>query len=88
MHPLHGVSRGDGADPQGDRRLAAPAQRRLRLLLPDGPAHLHAARRCAVQQRRLFNVWNVTPAVLVAPASKLHSNVINDFKRRVFLPLQ
>lgn len=43
MHPLNGVSWADGADPQGDCSLATSTQRRLRLLLPHWPGHLHPA---------------------------------------------
>lgn len=41
VHPLHGVSRADWADPQGDRSVAASTQRRLCLLLSYRLGHFH-----------------------------------------------
>lgn len=47
VHPGHGVSRADGADPPRGGRLAAPAQGRLHLLLSHRPGDLHPAGRSA-----------------------------------------
>lgn len=41
VHPLHGVSWADRADPQGDRSVIASTQRRLCLLLSDWLGHFH-----------------------------------------------
>lgn len=45
VHPGHGVSRADRADPPRGGRLAAPAQGRLHLLLSHRPGDLHPAGR-------------------------------------------
>lgn len=41
VHPLHGVSWADWADPQGDRSVIASTQGRLCLLLSDWLGHFH-----------------------------------------------
>lgn len=62
MHPSHGVSWADRANPPWGGGLSSPAQRRLHLLFPHRPGHLHPARRSA--PRRFISTNCVMSACL------------------------
>lgn len=64
VHPLHGVSRTDGADPEGDCSFPSSTQRGLYLLLPHWFGHLHSARRYSTTPISLQFLYMCNPLLL------------------------